>query len=197
MLQLIPYGLAALVGGLLGKKYFPLLAEQTLTPHREKSPLVAETPSAIQLLGESLLQEESVVLATEEVPLDNRFGNKVLQSEHEFTRTASVGLNVGQEQSHGGQLKSSLWTVIESLVQDELKKNLHIEFGTQITRRVKISFSTEPGHRVLYRVVWKQASRRGLFDVRIGGEKHTIPYLVTFGLSHAVESVAEGEHAGT
>ncbi|MBF0273081.1 MAG: hypothetical protein HQL98_13610 [Magnetococcales bacterium] len=195
MLQLIPYGVAAVVGGLLGKKYIPIIADQTFDrPPLERLPETAS--STIEFMRESIIGEDSIVLATEEVPLDNRYGNKVLSSEHEFTRTANISLSITDQQSFGNHFKASLWIILESMVQKELKKSLHIEFGTQITRRVKINFSTDPGFMVRYRVVWKQTSRRGLFEIKIGSEKHIIPYVVTFGLSHAVESIAEGAHVG-
>ncbi|MBF0626967.1 MAG: hypothetical protein HQL91_01980 [Magnetococcales bacterium] len=198
MLQLIPYGLAAVVGGLLGKKYFPILTDQALSRSSSQPELLpTATSSSIQFLGETVVREDSIVLATEEVPLDNRHGNKVLSSEHEFTRTANIRLEVGQQMAQANQFKGSIWMVLESMVQKELKRNLQIEFGTQITRRVKITFSTDPGFMVRYRLIWKQTSRRGFFDVRVGAEKHVIPYLVTFGLYHAVESLAEGGDGGT
>ncbi|MBF0110534.1 MAG: hypothetical protein HQL76_15305 [Magnetococcales bacterium] len=194
MLQLIPYGVAALVGGLLGKKYFPILADQT----RKRKGVLATSPSMehIELLGESMLQEESIILATEEVPLDNRFGNQILTSEHEFTKSATVALTIGQDQTNGGQVEAVFLPIMKTLIRGELKKSLRVDFDTMITRRVKINFSTQPGQWVRYRLTWRQTSRRGLFNLKIGGEIHNIPYLVTFGLSHAVESLEEGKNAG-
>ncbi|WP_130470100.1 hypothetical protein [Candidatus Magnetaquicoccus inordinatus] len=193
MLQLIPYGLAAVVGGLLGKKYLPQLIDA-----QQKQggwiPFVNASLPPIQILAESLIQEQPVVLATEEIPLDNRYGTTMLVSEHEFTRTATVGLSVGREQTLTANMKSILWPVLESVVQEELKKNLRVEFGSQITRRVKIVFSAEPGHLVRYRLVWRQDSRQGVYDIRIGNEQLAVPYMVTFGLFHAVESMEGVEH---
>ncbi|MBF0212555.1 MAG: hypothetical protein HQM00_03200 [Magnetococcales bacterium] len=195
MLQLIPYGVAAVLGGLLGKKFGPvILSDQMGDPPRGEHP--ERVPTAmIELVGERLLQEESIILATEEVPLDNRHGNKVLTSEHEFTRTAEISFAVDRSQERSNQIKSSILRLVDGLVEKELKKVLHIEFGTQITRRVKIHFSTEPGQMVRYRLVWKQTSRRGVFYFNVGAERHVVPYVVTFGLSHAVESLGDGENA--
>ncbi|MBF0179724.1 MAG: hypothetical protein HQM03_06830 [Magnetococcales bacterium] len=187
MLQLIPYGLAVLVGGMLGKKVGPRLVGQMM--EEDASSPDPQERNMIRLLGESLLQEQSVVLATEDVPLDNRFGNKVLISEHEFIRTATVGLTLGQNDAMAGQLKTSMWSVLDGMLQQECKKNLNIEIGSEITRKVKISFSTEPGRMVRYRVIWKQDLRKGVFDLQIGSNRHALPYVITFGLSHAVESI--------
>jgi hypothetical protein len=187
MLQLIPYAIAAAVGGLLGKKIYPFLAQQYTGNGAVQA---GEAPPPVQFFRESVLDETPIILATEDIPLDNRFGNQMLVSEHEFSRTATIGLTLGK--SHGGasQVSSSLWSIVQTLAQEEIQKSLKVEFGTQISRRVKIVFSADPGHLVRYRVVWKQESRRGVFDVQIGGETTTIPYVVAFGLSHAIESVA-------
>ncbi|MBF0262566.1 MAG: hypothetical protein HQL97_12130 [Magnetococcales bacterium] len=195
MLQLIPYGVAAVIGGLLGKKFGPVILSEQLGDHpRGEHP--DRLPTAmIELVGERLLQEESVILATDDVPLDNRHGNKVLTSEHEFTRTAEISFAVDRSQERSNQVKSSLLRLVDGMVEKELKKALHIEFGTQISRRVKIHFSTEPGQMVHYRLTWKQTSRRGVFYFNVGTERHVVPYVVTFGLSHSVESLGEGEHA--
>lgn len=183
MLQLIPYALAAVAGGLLGKKYYPLFTGFEETPQSATGP-------AVRLLRESIVEERPIVLATEEVPLDNRFGNKILVSEHEFVRTATIALTMAHDQVTTAGLKASWWPVLENLAQEEIKKTLGVELNTQITRRVKVIFSTEPGHLVRYRVIWKQDSRRGLLEVEVGGGMYAIPYLVTFGLSHSIESMA-------
>ncbi|MBF0097034.1 MAG: hypothetical protein HQM04_13380 [Magnetococcales bacterium] len=195
MLQLIPYGLAAVVGGMLGKKYLPQLID---AQQKEGTwvPFLKSSLPPITILGESVVKELPVVLATEEIPLDNRYGTTMLVSEHEFVRTATVGLSVGREQVLSANMKSILWPVLESVVQDELKKSLRIDFGTQVTRRVKIVFSAEPGHLVRYRLVWRQDSRQGVYDIRMGNEQLSVPYMVTFGLFHAVESVQGVEHEG-
>ncbi|MBF0339540.1 MAG: hypothetical protein HQL95_01085 [Magnetococcales bacterium] len=197
MLQLIPYGVAAVLGGLLGKKFGPVIlkdqmGDQARDNHSDRVPT-----AMIELVGERLLQEESLILATEDVPLDNRHGNKVLTSEHEFVRTAEISFAVDRSHARSNQVKSSVMRLVDALVEKELKKVLHIEFGTQITRRVKIHFSTEPGQMVRYRLVWKQTSRRGIYYINVGAEQHIVPYVVTFGLSHAVESLGEGEHVPT
>ncbi|GAB0057882.1 hypothetical protein SIID45300_02216 [Candidatus Magnetaquicoccaceae bacterium FCR-1] len=195
MLQLIPYGVAALLGGMLGKKLGPAILSEQMGD-RPKDALVERTPtSLIEIVGERLIQEESIILATEDVPLDNRHGNKALTSEHEFVRTAEISFAVERSLERGNQVRSSVLRLVDGLVEKELKKALHIEFGTQVTRRVKIHFSTEPGQMVRYRLVWKQTSRRGIYYVNVGTDRHVIPYVVTFGLFHSVESLGEGDHA--
>ncbi len=189
MLQMIPYGIAAVVGGLVGKQAVPVFVGL------EKSLKQVTSTPAVQLLRSAIVEEPPVVLATEEIPLDNRFGNKILVSEHEFVRTATISLTVVQDNNLVRGLRGSWLPILESLAQKEVKKTLGVELNSQITRRVKVVFSTEPGYLVRYRVVWKQDSRRGLLEVGVGGETYVVPYLVTFGLSHAIESIA-GEVRG-
>ncbi|MBF0155722.1 MAG: hypothetical protein HQL57_00865 [Magnetococcales bacterium] len=191
MLQLIPYGIAAWVGGLLGRKYGPEMVDKGLANLGQELRTRTAT-NAIEILGETILEELPVILTVEEVPLDNRHGNKVLVSEHEFVKTASAGFGVVRDLGTTAHLKSGFWSTMEAMAQEEIKKSQRIEFGTQITRRVKIVFSTDPGHRVRYRVVWKQNSRKGHLRVRVDGKACIVPYVVTFGLQHGVESIAEG-----
>ncbi|MBF0614921.1 MAG: hypothetical protein G8237_12070 [Magnetococcales bacterium] len=197
MLQLIPYGVAALLGGMLGKKFGPTILSEQIEDAPRNTRSERTSLSLIELVGEQLIQEESVILAIEDVPLDNRYGNKVLTSEHEFTRTAEISFAVDRSQERSNQVKSSVLRLVDGLVEKELKKTLHIEFGTQVTRRVKIHFSTEPGQMVRYRLTWKQTSRRGIYYVNIGAERHVVPYVVNFGLSHTVESLGENHHDPT
>ena len=194
---MIQFVLAAIVGGVLGKKFYPQVVEQTQKLAQQKSGQVTKPASgsshAIQFMRESILQEEPVVLATEDVPLDNRFGNKTLVSEHEFIRTATIGLTMEQEHDSVTTIKSDLWSLLEAVAQEKIRKSQKIELGSQISRRVKVIFSTEPGKLVHYKVIWKQDSRRGVFDVKIDDQIYSIPYVVTFGLSHAIESIAGRE----
>ncbi len=184
MMQFTPYGVAAVVGGVVGKKMYQLFTkiERTVTP-------LVPIPG-VRLVRDAIVEERPIILAAEEIPLDNRFGNKVLVSEHEFVRTATIALSMARDQNNTKGFKASWWPILEGLAQEEVRKTLGVELNTQITRRVKVVFSTDPGHLVRYRVVWKQDSRRGLLEVNAGGGMYAVPYLVTFGLSHAIESIA-------
>ncbi|MBF0123871.1 MAG: hypothetical protein HQL60_00885 [Magnetococcales bacterium] len=193
MLQLIPYGLAIVVGSVLGKKIYPTVEKRKRVA--AAPPRAALSSPTIQLLRESVIQENPIILAVEEIPLDNRFGNKMLVSEHEFARTATIELTLGQNRQAATEIKTHMWRLLENMAQEELRRSLNIEVGAQISRRVKITLSTEPGAMVRYKVVWKQDSRRGLFDVKIGNTIHSIPYTVAFGLSHTIESLAGEKRA--
>ncbi|CAK0765283.1 hypothetical protein CCP3SC1_450016 [Gammaproteobacteria bacterium] len=181
---------AAVTGGLVGRKIYPLVYPiLTKFEENQKSKSISSAPT-LQLLREAITEEQPIILATEEVPLDNRFGNNVLVSEHEFVRTASISFSMARDHQSTSGITGGLWAVVEGLAQDEIKKTLNIELNSQVTRRVKVVFSTAPGHLVRYRVIWKQEARRGMFAVDVGGKVYSVPYLVVFGLSHAIESIA-------
>ncbi|MBF0158082.1 MAG: hypothetical protein HQL58_01010 [Magnetococcales bacterium] len=193
MLQLIPYGLAIVVGGILGKKIYPArVADRKERQSSSGSSAASTAAPSVQILRETVVQESPIILAVEEIPLDNRFGNKVLVSEHEFVRSATIELTMGRHDQSTTEVQAHLWRVLQHVAQEELRKSLNIEVGAQISRRVRITLSTEPGQMVRYKVIWKQDSRRGLFEVKLAGKRQTIPYTVAFGLSHTIESV-EGE----
>jgi len=187
---MLPIIAAVVAGGLIGKKVYPLVSSLFATSVKSQELRSVTSVPTIQFLREVISEEQSIVLATEEVPLDNRFGNKVLVSEHEFVRTASITFSTARDRLTTSGVTGGLWTIVEGLAQEEIRKTLNIELNAQITRRVKVVFSTEPGHLVRYKVVWKQDSRRGLFVVDVEGNMYNVPYIVVFGLSHAIESIA-------
>lgn len=185
MWPLIHMSVASVVGILVGKKIFPTKATTGRGAREKKASL------SFQVLRHAVLEEKNRVLATEEVPLDNRFGGKVLESEHEFSHSATVVVKVGREGKSVAGLRTGLWKLLESRTEGEVAKSLGIETGSRITRRVRLRFATNAGQFVRYRVIWSQQSRRGLLTVRVGRETLTLPYFIAYGLSHAVESLPE------
>jgi hypothetical protein len=137
-----------------------------------------------------LADERSVVIATEDVPLDNRHGNSTLTSEHEFSHTATSSLRLDRQQELGGHLQAGAWSLLEAQVQAQVSKSLGIEVGQQITRRVVLKFEAKPGNVVHYRVLWKQTARSGSLEIVAGRDTLRVPFTVTYGLYHAVESLA-------
>ncbi len=196
---LIPLGIASAVGIFAARVLVPTHAR----PKKGTPPaLQPDSGVTVTVVDHALQEETEVVLATEEIPLDNRFGNKLLHSEHEFARSASISLQVGRGNRQGATMRSTLMKLLESRTEGEISKNLGIKIGSQISRKVRLKFSTDPGCLVRYRVIWKQHSRRGIFTLGIGSKRVEVPYLVAYGLFHSVESqpgeeVANGHrHSG-
>lgn len=195
MLQFIPLGIASFAGYLLGKKLFDPTYTKTpaTTDANPPSTMPPASHPSVQILAEHIQSEEAVILATEEIPLDNRFGNQQLSSEHEFSRTATVAIKLDKSSKMVSDFKSSLWNLLESRTQIEMSKSLGVAAGAEITRRIRLKFAVNPGRFVIYRVVWKQTSRRGILEISAGGKIVEVPYLVTYGLTHVVESIQHNE----
>ena len=147
-------------------------------------------PGTFKIVWQKIVAETEIVLATEDVPMDNRFGNQAFVSEHEFSRSAKVAIKIDLGQQLDSVAGVGLLAVLKAELHSRLERKLGVDMGTQISRHIRLKFTSAPGKKVLYRVVWKQGSQRGLFDVGVGQHIHQIPYMVTYGLTHAVQSIA-------
>jgi hypothetical protein len=187
---LIPAGVSAMLGVFVGRKVAQFAREDRLMKGHAKA---MNKPIFIEIKREYILSDESLILATEDVPLDNRFGNQPITSEHEFVRSASITLEVDKGREVDTSLRTGFWKAFETKAADSLSKSLGSKVGSQITRRVRLKFSVAPEKSVNYRIVWKQESRRGVMDIMVGNKKrYKVPYMVTYGLSHSVESISNG-----
>jgi hypothetical protein len=185
---LIPAGVSAMLGVFVGRKVAQYAREDRLMKGHAKA---MNKPVLIDIKREYILSDESIILATEDVPLDNRFGNQPITSEHEFVRSASITLEVDRGREVDTSLRTGFWKAFETKAADSLSKSLGSKIGSQVTRRVRLKFSVAPQKAVNYRIVWKQESRRGVMDIMVGHKKRfKIPYMVTYGLSHSVESIS-------
>ncbi len=146
--------------------------------------------TTFEVVGHQVDSEESAILAVEEVPLDNRYGNKVFVSEHDFSRTAVVSLELESGKQLDSLSRFGFFPSLKLDLQSRLSRDLEVEIGSQMSRHVRVRFAAAPGERIRYRLTWKQNNQRGLFQVAVGRKVHTIPYVVTYGLSHSVESIA-------
>ncbi len=148
------------------------------------------TASSFEVLAHEMEAEENIILATEEVPLDNRYGNKVLVSEHDISRSAVESIELESGQQLDSLSRFNFFTAMKADLQNRLSRDLDVEIGSQLSRHVRVRFAAAPGEKVCYRLTWKQNNRRGLFQVAVGKKIHRLPYMVTYGLSHTVESIA-------
>ncbi|MBF0368954.1 MAG: hypothetical protein HQL52_05785 [Magnetococcales bacterium] len=161
-------------------------------PHKKKKKTALAHPTAtVRIIRETILEDNNVALSTEDVPLDNRFGEKPLVSEHLFSRTADTSMELDRSQDFSGSLGANLLSLVEAKAQTKLSKTLGFQIGSKITREIKLKFAAAPGQFAHYRVVWKQDTRRGIYEVEVAGKRYDIPFLVTYGLCHSIESIEE------
>lgn len=184
MVPFLYAGAVSIIGVVLGKR----LANAHKKPKTSGDGRL-QTRLSVHILAHHILEESHLILATEDVPMDNRFGNKSLSSEHEFSQTATIALELGDSKRLSVAAKTTLWQLLESKAEAELGKSLGIEVGSQINRRVRLRFATDPGEFVRYRVIWQQQSQRGMLEIQAGKHIFQLPYLVAYGLSHTVESL--------
>ncbi|HIJ84156.1 MAG: hypothetical protein HW380_1226 [Magnetococcales bacterium] len=183
---LLPMGVFSAVGYILGDR-----AAKKNAPG-EKT--VGSKEIRVEIIRDHVFSDESLILACEDVPLDNRFGDRVLSSDNEFSRTATVALDLDRSSEVNSSLRSGFGKMFSSEIAGELSKSMGVKIGSQISRKIRLSFSVSPHKKVIYRVVWKQESRRGEFDIMVNDKRRfRVPYLITYGLSHSVESIEDVE----
>lgn len=147
------------------------------------------SPGTFRIVGQKLVESTEQILATDEVPLDNRFGNQSFVSEHEFSRSATVMIEMDWSGSGSLGVEATLLAALKAELNGRLARKVGIESGTQIVRHIRLKFTAAPGKKVLYRVVWKQTALRGEFEIGVGQRVYAVPYMVTFGLAHVVQSI--------
>jgi len=143
------------------------------------------------LVSDFVDDERDITLSTEDVPLDNRHGSSPISSEHEFSQTAKISVSLVKNQEVSAGVNATVWSVFEADLNAKIAKNLGVEIGQEIHRRVTVKFEALPGKFVRYRVVWKQNVRRGNFEVAIGSKTIKVPYEAIYGLFHSIESISD------
>ncbi|MBF0255932.1 MAG: hypothetical protein HQL47_05600 [Gammaproteobacteria bacterium] len=148
----------------------------------------AEQP---QIEGIELEQgaDTSVIVTTEEIPLDNREGSDVMSSEHEFSCCAGNELSLHRSSETEYMLEQKIFGLLEAGIAKSLRKGMGFEVNERVSRSVKIRFNVASGSQNRYRIVWKQQRRKGSLVFRQAGQRLRLPFEITYGLSHEVESL--------
>ncbi|MBF0177881.1 MAG: hypothetical protein HQL63_13690 [Magnetococcales bacterium] len=194
LLPLLISGLGGAVEGLLFYDLMnpPVRQTRKTSPDLCGGPVVSGAKTdQMDIFKETILEENSVVLAREDVPLDNRFGLERVVSDHIFTQTAQTSVSFARNRSLEGSVQGKLFTLAETRIRADLSRELGCRIGQEITREIRLRLTAPPQVFAHYHVLWKQDTRRGIYDVVMGRKRIQIPYLVTYGLSHSVESIQE------
>jgi hypothetical protein len=133
--------------------------------------------------------EDEVTVTSEEIPLDNSEGSDVMTSEHEFSCCAGNELSLHRSQETELHLDQALFHLLEAGVAKSLRKGMGFEVNERISRSVKIRFNVAAGAQNRYRIVWKQRRRKGSLVFKQDRQKVRLPFEITYGLSHEVESL--------
>ncbi|MBW4616791.1 MAG: hypothetical protein KME21_26795 [Desmonostoc vinosum HA7617-LM4] len=152
-----------------------------------------ETPQSggILFIRDVNSNEQSVIIGKEEVPLDNRFGSSILESEHEFSQKATRTIRLNSSNDVSGQFKAKILTVLEAEVCAGLAQSLGIDLQQEEFRRVTLRLKADSGKSVLYRIIWRQTQRSGEAEVKVRDQMIRVPYVALYGLSYSVESILQ------
>lgn len=166
---------------------------QNLGQHQSSQAEVTETPVSgdVVFIGDVNANEETMVTGKEEVPLDNRFGSSILESEHEFSQKATRTIRLNRNNDIAGRFKAQVWAVLETEVRAGFAQSLGIDLQQEEFRRVILRLKADPGKSVLYRIIWKQTQRSGEVEINIRNQIIRVPYVAVYGLSHSVESILQ------
>ncbi|GAB6054417.1 hypothetical protein JCM17960_32370 [Magnetospira thiophila] len=133
--------------------------------------------------------DETVVVTTEDVPLDNREGSDTLISEHSFSCTAESHLSMERTTETNLFVEQGVVKIIEAGLAHSLEKSLGMKVGVEESRGLHVTFKVAPKTKVLYRIIWKQRLHKGNLVLKKGSQRLKLPFTVTHGLTHEVEAL--------
>ncbi|GAB6053013.1 hypothetical protein JCM17960_18330 [Magnetospira thiophila] len=145
--------------------------------------------SMIHFAREIWEPEEDVILATEEIPLDNSHGASMLVTELYFTRSASVRIEVERDRGSLSELSAEMFTLLKNQTEYYLKRTLSLNLEAVVERKVHLKLTAPPHGISHYRIVWKQTGMRGFYEVEVGDRFYQVPFLVAQGLSLSVDTL--------
>ncbi|CCQ72710.1 hypothetical protein [Magnetospira sp. QH-2] len=145
--------------------------------------------SMIHFAREIWEEEDEVILATEDIPLDNSHGATLLATDLYFTRSARTRIVVVRDRGSLSELSAEVFSLIRNQTEHYLKRTLGLNLEAEIERKIHLRLTAPPHGISHYRVLWKQTGLRGYYEVEIGQRFYQVPFLVTHGLSVSVDSL--------
>ncbi|MBF0383417.1 MAG: hypothetical protein HQL69_20550 [Magnetococcales bacterium] len=183
MIQLIPI---AAVGG-----YVCAVTARKFIAKKRAATAANLKPGAsmIHFVKEFVEEEEEIILAVEDIPLNNRHSSTQLISEFSFVRSATTQIKVQRDKEQHFGLDSDMFSVLKKHTNAHLKRVLNLDLQSETRREIKLRLTAAPHTDHHYRVIWKQQGKRGFQEVEVGGKFYQIPFLVTHGLSATVDTI--------
>lgn len=143
--------------------------------------------SSVELLDKHNVREETRIVGTEEMPLDNRQGSHDLTIEHEFSKMVSNQLSV----KTSGEINLKVGFDLLAL-KNEILAKLSREIGNNleetVTRRCKLTFVVKPKDFIIYKIIWKQKRFIGDYEIMFNNQRQLIPFEASFGLEYEISS---------
>lgn len=156
---------------------------------------VKSAPAAptVQFVKELNVQDSEEVVAVEDYPLDNRFGNQPFSTVRQIQRESTNELSVDTGSQVGGTLGLDIMSVIKAEIAAHVSQQTGQKIGQTVTESQTLNFSVQANSAVIYRVVWKRKVRTGERLYLSGNTPVTVPYRINYGLSFEIRT--EGQPA--
>jgi hypothetical protein len=154
----------------------------------DKSEVLANSRNKVQLIRDIRLGEYAEIIATEEIPLDNRFGSQELSVGHEFSKTVCNEVTLETNQGTGGKGNLDLFHLIKAEISRTSSQKQGLSVGESLTRRFNLTFSVKPGDFVIYKIIWKRRVINAEYHVMYNHDALIVPYNLQVGLEYEVST---------
>ena len=141
-----------------------------------------------QLIREVVSTQSVDNFASDEFPIDNRFGSDVVTVEQEVSKTLSTTLTCEERELVNVGISATVVGVLKSQISNDLSRRLNLTIGEKITKRHTVRFSVRAGDAVIYELKWKSKIRHGEYLVSVDGKQVHVPYQTCFGLAYELTS---------
>jgi hypothetical protein len=153
-----------------------------------KSPAALAPVQFVKDLG---VRESEEIVATEQYPLDNRFGDQAFTTVRQVSRESTNELSLDTSSHLGGKVGLDVLAVIKAEIEAQVSQQTGQKVGEKVTESQTLTFSVGPKSSVVYEVVWKRKVRSGERLYLLGNNSVTVPYRINYGLSCEVRTQAQ------
>ena len=153
-------------------------------------PLIAsEAPKPVaNFLDETDVKESPEVVGTEEITLDNSFGEADLSMEKVLSRETTNEFSVEQSGEATASVSADVFSVVKAELGMQLSRKTGQTAGQKVTESQTFRLTAKARERVTYRVVWKRTVRTGIYRYSINGVPASVAYRLNYGLSSEVHT---------
>ena len=141
-----------------------------------------------RLIREEVSSEAVNEFASDEFPVDNRFGLDAVKIEQEVSKTLSITLTCEERELLKVGISATVVGVLKSQISTDLSRRLHLTIGEAVTKRHTVRFSVRAGDAVIYELKWKNKVRDGVYLASVDGKQVRVPYQICFGLTYKLTS---------
>jgi hypothetical protein len=150
-------------------------------------PLQSTRP-VVNFLDETDVRETSEVVGTEYITLDNTFGEADLSMEKVLSRETTNEFSVETSGEAKASLVADFFPVVKAELGMQLSHKTGQTAGQKVTESQTFRMTAKAKERVTYRVVWKRTVRTGICQYWINGDRVSVTYRLTYGLSSEVRA---------